>query len=261
MIRSLWTAKTGMEGQQTKLDSIAHNLANVGTTGFKRGGVVFEDLMYQTLRQPGAAAGEQAALPTGLQVGLGVRVAASTRNFSQGTPQQTSSPMDLAINGQGFFQVQLPDGSGVGYTRDGSFQVDAGGQIVTSEGALLLPGFTVPDRALAVTISPDGRVQATIAGQTQPQDLGQVQLASFVNPGGLLSLGGNLFAETEASGAPNPGAPNAGGLGALMQGYLESSNVNAVEELVSMIATQRAYELNSKAIQTSDQMLQRLGQL
>jgi flagellar basal-body rod protein FlgG len=260
MIRSLWTAKTGMEGQQTKLDAISHNLANVGTTGFKRGSVVFEDLMYQTLRQPGAATGEQSTLPTGLQLGLGVRVAASTRNFSQGTPQQTTNPFDVAIKGQGFFQIQLPDGS-TGYTRDGSFQVDANGQIVTNSGYVLQPGITVPANVLAVTIAQDGTVQATLPGQTAPQGLGQIQLANFINPAGLLSLGGNLYAETDASGAPNAGAPNAGGLGALLQGYTEASNVNVVEELVNMIATQRAYELNSKAIQTSDQMLQRLGQL
>jgi flagellar basal-body rod protein FlgG len=260
MIRSLWTAKTGMEGQQTKLDAISHNLANVGTTGFKRGSVVFEDLMYQTLRQPGAATGEQSNLPTGLQLGLGVRVAASTRNFSQGTPQQTTNPFDVAIKGPGFFQVQLPDGS-TGYTRDGSFQVDANGQIVTSAGYVVQPGITVPANVLAVTITQDGTVQATVPGQTAPQGLGQIQLANFINPAGLLSLGGNLYAETDASGAPNAGAPNANGLGALMQGYVEASNVNVVEELVNMIATQRAYELNSKAIQTSDQMLQRLGQL
>ncbi len=260
MIRSLWIAKTGMEGQQMKLDAISNNLANVGTNGFKRGGVVFEDLMYQTLRQPGSATSEQSTLPTGLQLGLGVRVAASTRNFSQGTLQQTTNQLDVAIKGQGFFQIQLPDGT-TGYTRDGGFQVDANGQIVTNSGFVLQPGITVPANALAVTIAADGTVQAQVPGQTAPQGLGQIQLASFINPPGLESRGGNIFAETAASGTPNAGAPNAGGLGALMQGYVEGSNVNVVEELVSMIATQRAYELNSKAIQTSDQMLQRLSQL
>ena len=260
MIRSLWIAKTGMEGQQTKLDTISNNLANVGTNGFKRGGVVFEDLMYQNLRPAGSATSDQSQLPTGLQVGLGVRVAASSRNFSQGSLQQTGGNLDIAIKGQGFFQIQLPDGT-TGYTRDGAFQVDANGALVTSAGYAVQPGITVPPNALQVTVGADGTVNATVSGQTAPQALGQLQLASFVNPAGLESRGGNLFGETAASGTPNGGAPNSAGLGALQQGFVEGSNVNVVEELVSMIATQRAYELNSKAIQTSDQMLQRLGQL
>ena len=260
MIRSLWIAKTGMEGQQTKLDAIANNLANVGTNGFKRAGVVFEDLMYQNLRSAGSATSEQSQLPTGLQVGLGVQVAASTRNFSQGSLQQTGANLDVAIQGKGFFQIQLPDGT-TGYTRDGSFQVDANGQLVTSAGNPVQPGITIPANALGVTIADDGTVQVKIAGQTAPQSLGQLQLASFVNPAGLDALGGNLYAETAASGTPNSGAPASDGLGSLKQGHVEGSNVNVVEELVSMIATQRAYELNSKAIQTSDQMLQRLSQL
>ncbi len=260
MIRSLWIAKTGMEGQQTKLDAIANNLANVGTNGFKRAGVVFEDLMYQTLRQPGAASSEQSILPTGLQVGLGVRAAASTRNFTQGTLQQTGNQLDLAIKGQGFFQVQLPDGT-TGYTRDGGFQVDANGQLVTNSGYTVQPGITIPGNALSVTIADDGTINVAVPGQAAPQSLGQLQLASFVNPAGLESRGQNLYAETAASGTPNAGAPKSGGLGGLQQGSVEGSNVNVVEELVSMIATQRAYELNSKAIQTSDQMLQRLAQL
>ena len=260
MIRSLWIAKTGMEGQQTKLDTISNNLANVGTNGFKRGGVVFEDLMYQNLRPAGSATSDQSQLPTGLQVGLGVRVAASSRNFSQGSLQQTGGNLDIAIKGQGFFQIQLPDGT-TGYTRDGAFQVDANGALVTSAGYAVQPGITVPPNALQVTVGADGTVNATVSGQTAPQALGQLQLASFINPAGLESRGGNLFGETAASGTPNGGAPNSAGLGALQQGFVEGSNVNVVEELVSMIATQRAYELNSKAIQTSDQMLQRLGQL
>ena len=260
MIRSLWIAKTGMEGQQTKLDSIANNLANTGTNGFKRGGVVFEDLMYQNLRAAGSATSEQSQLPTGLQVGLGVRVAASSRNFSQGSLQQTTNNLDVAIQGQGFFQIQMPDGS-TAYTRDGSFQLDSGGQMVTNQGYVLQPGVTVPANAINVNISPDGRVQATMPGQSALQSLGQIQIANFINPAGLESRGGNLFGETAASGTPNAGAPNSAGLGALQQGFVEGSNVNVVEELVSMIATQRAYELNSKAIQTSDQMLQRLAQL
>jgi flagellar basal-body rod protein FlgG len=260
MIRSLWTAKTGMEGQQTKLDAIANNLANVSTNGYKRGGVVFEDLMYQNLRSAGAASSEQSALPTGLQVGLGVRVAASTRNFSQGSLQQTGGNLDVAIKGQGFFQIQLPDGT-TGYTRDGAFQVDANGQLVTGNGFVVQPGITIPVNAQSVTIAPDGTIDVKVPGQAAPQSLGQLQLASFVNPAGLEPRGTNLYAETAASGTPNTDAPGSEGLGVLQQGFVEGSNVNVVEELVSMIATQRAYELNSKAIQTSDQMLQRLSQL
>jgi flagellar basal-body rod protein FlgG len=260
MIRSLWIAKSGMESQQFKLDTIANNLANVGTNGFKRGGVVFEDLMYDNLRQPGAASGEQSTLPTGLQVGLGTRVAASTRNFSQGNLTQSGNNLDIAIKGQGFFQVQMSDGS-TAYSRDGAFQLDAAGQMVTSDGHVLQPGISIPANAQNVTIAANGTVSVTVPGQATPQQVGQLQLASFVNPSGLEPRGQNLYAETAASGAPNAGAPGAEGLGNLLQGYVEGSNVNVVEELVSMIATQRAYELNSKAIQTTDQMLQRLGQL
>ena len=260
MIRSLWIAKTGMEGQQTKLDAIANNLANTGTNGYKRGGVVFEDLMYQNLRQTGAAADAQAVLPTGLQVGLGTRVAASTRNFSQGALQQSSSDLDLAVKGKGFFQITMPDGS-TAYTRDGSFQIDANGQLVTNGGLVLQPGITIPANAQKVTVAEDGTVSATVPGQAAAQAVGQIQLANFVNPAGLEPRGGNLFAESAASGAPQAAAPGTNGLGTLAQGMVEGSNVNVVEELVSMIATQRAYELNSKAIQTSDQMLQKLGQL
>ena len=260
MIRSLWIAKTGMEGQQTKLDAIANNLANTGTNGFKRGGVVFEDLMYQNLRQAGSATSDQSTLPTGLQVGLGVRAAGTTRNFGQGALQQTGNNLDMAIQGPGFFQVQLPDGS-TGYSRDGAFQVDANGQLVTSAGYPVQPGITIPANAQNVTVARDGTVNVTIPGQVAPQALGQLQLASFVNPAGLDPRGGNLFGETASSGTPNAGAPGANGLGSLQQGFVEGSNVNVIEELVSMIATQRAYELNSKAVQTSDQMLQRLSQV
>ncbi|MFZ4649816.1 MAG: flagellar basal-body rod protein FlgG [Rubrivivax sp.] len=260
MIRSLWVAKTGMEGQQAKLDAISNNLANVGTNGFKRGSVVFEDLMYQNLRQTGAATSDQSALPTGLQLGLGVRAASTTRNFSQGTLNQTSSNLDLAIEGHGFFQIQMPDGS-TGYTRDGSFQLDANGQMVNGAGYVLQPGITIPAAASSVTISKDGVVTVALPGQTAPTRVGQIQVASFVNPAGLEPLGGNMYAESASSGAPNAGAPGATGHGTLRQGFVEGSNVNVVEELVSMIATQRAYEMNSKAIQTSDQMLQKLGQI
>ena len=260
MIRSLWIAKTGMEAQQTQLDNISNNLANVGTNGYKRSHAIFEDLIYQNLRQSGANTTEQTVLPTGLQVGLGVRPVATARIYSQGNLQQTTNNLDLAIKGEGFFQIQMPDGTNA-YTRDGSFQLNANGQIVTNNGYTLLPGITVPGNAQSVTIGSDGVVTVTLPSQVTPQQIGQIQLASFVNPAGLDPRGQNLFTETASSGTPNAGAPNANGLGALQQGFVETSNVNVVEELVQMIQTQRAYELNSKAIQTSDQMLQKLGQL
>ena len=260
MLRSLWIAKTGMEAQQTQLDTISHNLANVATNGFKRSHAVFEDLIYQNLRQSGANTTEQTQLPTGLQVGLGVRPVATSRVFSQGNLQQTTNNLDLAIKGSGFFQIQMPDGT-TAYTRDGSFQLDANGQIVTNNGYTVLPGITVPANATSLTVGQDGTVSVTLPGQAAPQTVGQIQLANFVNPAGLEPRGQNLFAETASSGTPNAGAPNANGMGALQQGFVETSNVNVVEELVQMIQTQRAYELNSKAVSTSDQMLQRLSQL
>jgi flagellar basal-body rod protein FlgG len=260
MIRSLSIAKTGMEAQQTKLDTISNNLANVSTNGFKRASVVFEDLIYQNLRQAGASSSEQTTLPTGLQVGLGVRPVATSRTFTQGNLQQSNNPFDLAIRGNGFFQVEMPDGT-VGYTRDGAFQVDSQGQLVTSNGYPLSPGITIPAGAMGVTVGGDGTVSAVLPGSAVATTVGQVQIASFINPAGLEPRGMNLYTETAASGTPNVGTPGLNGLGALQQGYVETSNVNVVEELISMIQTQRAYELNSKAIQTSDQMLQRLGQL
>jgi flagellar basal-body rod protein FlgG len=260
MMRALWIAKTGMEAQQTQLDVTSNNLANVATNGYKKSHAVFEDLMYQTLRQSGANSSEQTQLPTGLQVGLGVRTVATSRQFSQGNLVQTGNTWDMAIKGQGFFEVQMPDGTSA-YTRDGSFQTSATGQLVTNNGYTVQPGITVPANAQTVTVAPDGTVSATIAGQTAPQVLGQLQVASFINPAGLEAKGQNLYTETAASGTPTSGVPGNNGLGTLMQGYTESSNVNVVEELVSMIQTQRAYELNSKAITTADQMLQKLGQL
>ena len=260
MMRSLWVAKSGMEAQQTQLDHISHNLANSATNGYKQSHAVFEDLMYQNLRQSGANSSEQTQLPTGLQVGLGVRTVATSRQFTQGNLQQTQNNLDLAIQGKGFFQITMPDGA-TGYTRDGSFKLDSQGQIVTNNGYVLQPGITVPENATNLTIADDGTVTALVPGQVQPQNLGQIQLASFINPAGLDPKGQNLFAETVSSGAPQTGTPNEGGFGSLSQGFVETSNVNVVEELVSMIQTQRAYELNSKAIQTSDQMLQKLGQL
>jgi flagellar basal-body rod protein FlgG len=260
MMRSLQIAKTGMEAQQTQLDHISNNLANSATNGYKRSHAVFEDLMYQTLRQSGAASTEQTTVPTGLQVGLGTRAVATSRQFSQGSLQQTTNNLDVAVKGQGFFQIQMPDGT-TGYTRDGAFQVDAQGQLVTNNGYTVQPGITIPANAQSVTIAADGVVSVLIPGQTLPQQVGQLQLASFVNASGLEPRGQNLYAETASSGTPNAGAPGSNGLGQLAQGFVEGSNVNVVEELVSMIQTQRAYELNSKAIQTSDQMLQRLSQL
>lgn len=216
--------------------------------------------MYQNLRQTGAATSDQSSLPTGLQLGLGVRTAATTRNFAQGTLNQSSGPLDVAIEGNGFFAVQMPDGS-TAYTRDGAFQLDPNGQIVNSAGFALQPGLTIPPNSGAVTIGRDGTVTVALPGQTAPARVGQIQVATFVNPAGLEPLGGNLYAESAASGQPNAAAPGSNGHGQLRQGFIEGSNVNVVEELVSMIATQRAYEMNAKAIQTSDQMLQKLGQV
>jgi flagellar basal-body rod protein FlgG len=260
MIRSLWISKTGMDAQQTQMDVISNNLANVSTNGFKRSRAVFEDLLYQTLRQPGAQSSQQTQLPTGLQLGTGVRPVASARMFTQGNLQQTGNNLDVAVNGQGFLQVQMPDGT-TGYTRDGSLHMDHQGQVVTSNGFPVLPAITVPATAQSITIGQDGTVSVTVPGSATPTTVGSLQLVNFVNPSGLQAIGQNLYTETAASGAPNAGTPGTNGLGMLSQGYVETSNVNVVEELVSMIQAQRAYEINSKAIQASDQMLQKLSQL
>jgi len=260
MINSLWIAKTGMEAQQTQLDVISHNLANVSTTGYKRAQAVFEDLMYQNLRQVGSNTSDQSQLPTGLHLGLGVRTVATSRSFAQGTIQQTSNNLDVAIQGNGFFQVTMPDGS-TSYTRNGSFQVDNQGRMVTASGFPVANGVTVPANAKNIAIATDGTVTASIPGTTAPQQIGNIILASFINSAGLEPLGQNLFSESPASGQPNTGTPGTNGIGTVTQGFLETSNVNVVQELITMIQTQRAYEMNSKAIQTSDQMLQKLGQL
>ncbi len=260
MMRSLWISKTGMEAQQTQLDAISNNLANTSTNGYKRSHAVFEDLMYQNLRQAGSASTDQTTLPTGLQLGLGTRAVATARSFSQGSLQQSTNPLDVAVQGNGFFQVQLPDGT-TGYTRDGALQLSATGQIVTNNGYQVQPGITIPANAQSITIGGDGSVTVQLPGQTAPQSVGQLQIANFINPAGLEPKGGNIYAETGASGTPQAGTPGLNGLGTLRQGFVETSNVNVVEELVQMIQTQRAYELNSKAIQTSDQMLQKLAQL
>lgn len=261
MIRSLWIARTGLDAQQTQLDVISNNLANVSTNGFKRGRAVFEDLLYQTMRQPGAQSSQQTQLPTGLQLGTGVRPVSTARIFTQGNIQKTDSTLDVAIQGNGFFQVQMPDGT-TGYTRDGSFQKDANGQLVTSEGYPILPAITIPGDALSLTVGQDGVVTVTQPGNPPPStQIGQLQIATFINPAGLQSLGQNLFLETASSGAATPTNPGINGAGVLNQGYVETSNVNVAEELVTMIQTQRAYELNSKVVSTSDAMLGRLTQL
>ncbi|MHB1125284.1 MAG: flagellar basal-body rod protein FlgG [Ramlibacter sp.] len=260
MLRSLSIARTGLDAQQQQLDVITNNLANVGTTGFKKSRAVFEDLMYQNLRQVGGQTSDQTRLPSGLQVGTGVRVVATERIHAQGNLTKTENPNDVAINGGGFFQVQMPDGS-TAYTRDGSFQKDRDGQLVTASGFPIQPAITIPANATSVTIARDGMVSVTQAGSTNSVQVGQLQLATFLNPAGLQALGENLYAETDSSGTPTQTNPGINGAGLLSQGYVESSNVNVVEELVSMIQTQRAYEINSKAVQTSDQMLQRLSQL
>lgn len=260
MIRSLWIAKTGLDAQQTQIDVIANNLANVGTNGFKRSRAVFEDLVYQTLRQPGAQSTQQTQLPSGLQIGTGVRVVGTSRVHTQGNLQQTGNALDVAIQGQGFFQVQLPDGT-TAYTRDGAFQVDSQGQLVTASGFGVMPNITIPPNTIKVSIAQDGTVSVTQAGSASSTQVGQLQLANFVNPTGLTSFGQNLYVESAASGTPQTGNPGQNGLGLLNQGFVETSNVNVAEELVNMIQTQRAFEINSKAIQVSDQMLQRLAQL
>ena len=260
MMNALWIAKTGMQAQQTNMDVVSHNLSNVSTTGYKRQSAVFEDLIYQNLRQVGSQADEQNVLPTGMHLGLGVRTVATTRNFTQGTPLESGKDLDVAINGDGFFQIQMPDGT-TAYTRDGTFSKNGTGQLVTAGGYPLLDGITVPNNATRLSISKTGLVEVTVSGSSTPQQIGQLNTASFINPAGLEPVGENLYRETPASGTPQSGTPGTNNLGTVMQGFLESSNVNVVEELVAMIQTQRAYEMNSKAISTSDQMLAKLSQL
>jgi len=260
MIRSLWIARTGLDAQQTQMDVIANNLANTSTNGFKRARAVFEDLLYQTIRQPGAQSSQQTQIPSGLQLGTGTRPVSTARIHTQGALQQTGNDLDVAIDGSGFFQVLLPDGT-TAYTRDGSFQKDNQGQIVTSNGDPLQPTITIPANALSVTIGKDGVVSVTQPGTAAATQVGTLQVATFVNVGGLQSIGQNLFLETASSGTPTPNTPGNNGAGVLNQRYVETSNVNVAEELVTMIATQRAYELNSKVVTTSDQMLARLTQL
>jgi len=257
-MEALWVAKTGLDAQQTRISVISNNLANVNTAGFKRGRAVFEDLLYQNVTQAGGATSQNTESPTGLSVGTGVRVVATEKTFTQGAALPTGNPLDVLVQGRGFIQVLQPDGS-LAYSRDGSFKIDSEGRLVTSSGYEIQPSITIPGDAQSVTIGLDGTVQAQLAGQTSPTSLGTIQLADFINPAGLQPKGQNLLLETAASGSPQVANPGLEGLGTLVQGSLEGSNVNVVEELVSMIETQRAYEMNSKAISTSDQMLQYLN--
>ncbi len=255
MNQALWIAKTGLDAQQTKMSNISNNLANAGTTGYKRSRVIFADLLYQNVRQAGAQSSQDTELPSGLMVGTGVRTVATEKIFTQGNLQRTDNQLDMAIQGRGFFQILMPDGSEA-YTRDGTFQIDDQGQLVTSGGFQLQPAISIPENALSVTIGGDGTVSVTIPGSTGSSQIGNVQMADFVNPAGLQPIGNNLLVESSASGSPQAGNPGLNGLGTVMQGFVESSNVNVVEELVNMIETQRAYEMNSRAISTTDQMLQ-----
>lgn len=253
-MRALWSAASGMVAQQMNVDTIANNLANVNTAGFKRTRVDFEDLIYQMVRVPGAPAAEGVMVPTGLQVGLGVRPAATTKIFSQGTFQHTGNPLDLVIEGEGFFQVLLPDGSKA-YTRAGSFKMDSEGNIVTAGGYPIEPPISIPADAVDISVGADGTVAVTVAGQAEPQEIGKIELARFPNPAGLAAIGHSLFAETAASGKPTTGTPGMEGLGTIGQGVLELSNVVVVEEMVNMITAQRAYEANAQAIKIADEML------
>lgn len=254
MLPSLWVAKTGLSAQDMNLTTISNNLANVSTTGFKRDRAEFEDLLYQIRRQPGAQSSQDSELPSGLQLGTGVRIAGTQKIFTEGSLQTTEQPLDMAINGRGFFQILLPDGN-LAYTRDGSFQLNSDGQIVTTSGFALEPAIILPENVRTFTVGEDGTASVTIAGNPQPQIVGNIQTADFVNYAGLEAIGNNLFLETASSGAPQVGMPGLNGHGTVLQNTLENSNVSVVEELVNMITTQRAYEMNSKVISTADQML------
>ncbi|HEC74688.1 MAG TPA: flagellar basal-body rod protein FlgG [Methylophaga aminisulfidivorans] len=259
MNQALWIAKTGLDAQQTRMSVISNNLANVNTTGFKQDRAVFEDLLYQTIRQPGAQSSTSTQLPSGLMIGTGVRTVATEKLHTQGNIVQTQNALDIAINGRGFFQILQPDGT-LAYTRDGTFQLNSDGQVVMSNGYSLEPAMTVPPDAQSITVGSDGTVSVTQPGAAAPTIIGNIELADFVNPTGLQPMGENLFQETGASGTPITGTPGLDGIGSVIGGSLETSNVNVVTELINMIETQRAYEMNSKAISTSDQMLQYASQ-
>ncbi len=260
MISALYVSKTGLAAQDKQLSTISNNLANTSTVGFKRDRAMFEDLIYQVQRQPGAQETQDSKLPSGLQIGTGARVVATQKQFTQGNLQVTEQPLDVAINGRGFLQVLQADGT-LAYTRNGQLEINEEGQVVNSEGLVLEPAITIPQGTGKITIGKDGTVNAYTQGaEATPQQLGNITLADFVNPAGLQAIGGNLFVQTVASGTPTQGAPGENGMGSLLQGQLESSNVDIVEEMVNMITTQRAYEMNSKVVSTADQMLQNIAQ-
>ncbi len=256
---ALWVSKTGLSAQDTNLRIIANNLANVSTTGFKRDQGVFQDLLYQIRRQPGAASSQDTELPSGLQLGTGVRTAGTQKQFTQGSLEITDNPLDMAIDGRGFFEIQLPDGS-TGYTRNGQFHLTSEGQVVDVDGNPLQPAITLPNQTRIVTVGVDGTVSAVTAGNSTPTQIGNITLTDFVNPAGLEAIGDNLFLETGSSGTPQTGTPGQNGVGQIRQNAVENSNVNVVEELVDMITTQRAFEMNSKVVSTADQMLGFLSQ-
>ncbi len=259
-MRALWTAASGMQAQQLTLDVVANNLANVQTTGFKRSRIDFQDLVYETLQAPGAASAQGQEIPSGFQVGHGSRAVATQRLFIKGDLQQTANPLDLAIEGEGFFQILQPNGD-TAYTRAGAFKKDSQGRMVTSDGFTIEPQITIPDNALTITVGVDGIVSVTLPGQAQPQQVGNIQIARFVNPAGLIAQGRNLFMPTQSSGDATTGIPGQDGLGTLLQGFVEGSNVNVVEEMVGLITSQRAYEINSRAIRTADEMMQTANNL
>jgi flagellar basal-body rod protein FlgG len=259
VIRALYTAASGMTAQQANIDNVAHNLANVNTTGFKKGRVEFEDLVYQQIKAPGSPTSQEGEAPIGLDAGLGSRIVATARNFSSGNLRNTNSPLDLAIEGAGFLQISLPGGE-TGYTRAGTLHLNAEGQIVTNQGYALEPAITIPENATSVSISKDGIVSAATPGQP-PQQVGTIELANFQNPAGLEARGGNVFVVSNSSGDPITGVPGADGLGTIAQGFLEDSNVSVVEEMVNMILGQRAYEASSKVIRAADEMLQQVNNL
>jgi flagellar basal-body rod protein FlgG len=261
MIRALYSAASGMSAQEMSVDNIAHNLSNANTVGFKARRIQFQDLLYQTMVQPGAAAGSQTVVPTGLQVGLGTRAASNEIVLSQGNFASTSNPLDIAIQGHGFFQIRRPSGE-LAYTRAGSFHLDREGNVVTLDGEPLEPQITIPPGALSITIAQDGTVSYIVPGQTAAQNGGQIQLATFQNAAGLNSLGRNLFSPTDASGDPTVGNPGGQeGLGPLLQGYTEQSNVSVVDEFVNLIMSQRSYEANSRVVRAADEMYQRVNSM
>lgn len=260
MLRSLFIAATGMEAQKLNIDVIANNLANVNTVGFKKSRADFQELFYQDLKTPGATSAEGSEIPSGIQMGLGVRPVAVQKNFLQGDFANTGNSLDLVIEGDGFFQIMMPDGT-LAYSRSGAFKLDSEGRIVNSDGYPLEPSITIPTDTINITVGSDGKITVLQAGSATPSEIGQIELARFINPGGLKSIGKNLFTPTASSGDPLLGTPGSEGFGTINQGFLELSNVNIVEEMVNMIISQRAYEVNSKAIQTSDEMLQIVNNL